>query len=208
MKKLIKSFSLFIALFAFFILFPISTKAFDSYGDFDAVYYAAKYPDVVNALGSDEKVLYKHYLDFGIAEGRFPNAYVEANGSSGLTYIDVDIENQLVTYYENGIALMTSSCVTGDVRQGRSTPGGTYTILAKVKGKFLKGPTWNCWVDYWIRFTDSNIGLHDSSWRSKYGGDIYKTNGSHGCVNLPRDAAEFLFSRAPTGTMVIVRSPW
>ncbi len=37
---------------------------------FDAQFYAQTYPDVANALGTDENVLYNHYVQFGKAEGR------------------------------------------------------------------------------------------------------------------------------------------
>ena len=30
-----------------------------------------------------------------------------------------------------------------------------------------------------------NIGIHDASWRDTFGGTIYKTSGSHGCINVP-----------------------
>ncbi|MCR5502300.1 MAG: hypothetical protein K6F53_04785 [Lachnospiraceae bacterium] len=50
-------------------------KPNDAYLDsFDAEFYAAAYPDVVAALGSTEQALYGHYVKFGKAEGRFPNA--------------------------------------------------------------------------------------------------------------------------------------
>ena len=41
---------------------------------FDAEYYAEQNPDVVKALGKTEKALYKHYIDYGKAEGRLPYA--------------------------------------------------------------------------------------------------------------------------------------
>jgi lipoprotein-anchoring transpeptidase ErfK/SrfK len=56
-----------------------------------------------------------------------------------------------------------------------------------------------------MRFTpDAAIGLHDANWRSSFGGDIYLTNGSHGCVNLPHDAACQLFDMVGIGTTVVV----
>ena len=39
---------------------------------FDAVFYAKRYPDVAAVLGTDELVLYNHYLMCGIFEGRLP----------------------------------------------------------------------------------------------------------------------------------------
>lgn len=41
---------------------------------FDAQFYAQTYPDVANALGTDEAALYNHYVQFGKAEGREPVA--------------------------------------------------------------------------------------------------------------------------------------
>jgi hypothetical protein len=39
---------------------------------FDAEYYAQANPDVVAALGTDENVLYQHYVTYGQYEGRLP----------------------------------------------------------------------------------------------------------------------------------------
>lgn len=41
---------------------------------FDAEFYASTYPDVVNAFGNSPEALYKHYKDYGKAEGRCANA--------------------------------------------------------------------------------------------------------------------------------------
>ena len=58
-------------------------------------------------------------------------------------------------------------------------------------------------VDRWMKFTGA-VGIHGASWRSKFGGDIYKYNGSHGCVNLPHDVALNLYDMVDIGTMVVV----
>ena len=42
--------------------------------DFDAAFYAAAYPDVAAALGSDPWTLYQHYVNYGRIEGRLGNA--------------------------------------------------------------------------------------------------------------------------------------
>ena len=51
---------------------------------------------------------------------------------------------------------------------------------------------------------DDQIGLHDSSWRTEYGGDIYLTDGSHGCVNTPLDAIATIYNNITVGTLVVV----
>lgn len=120
------------------------------------------------------------------------------------TYVDVNLTAQTMTYYMNGYAVLASPCVTGKVSAGRGTPAGFYSIKAMVPGKRLKGPDWDVWVNYWMRFTDGAIGLHDASWRSSFGGNIYQTNGSHGCVNLPPDVAATLYGMVTIGTPVVV----
>lgn len=214
MKKLVAYlvFTLFI-----FSLFCIDAKAYE----FDAGYYAAKYPDVVAELGTDPAVLYQHYMTYGKAEGRFMNQQEEIDSCQmvpvfqapmiieelpyGGTYIDIDITNQTLTYYLNGEVALSTPCVTGNESTGNGTPTGVYSIMTHTPGKYLVGPTWNVWVDRWMRFTpNAAIGIHDASWRSSFGGNIYQTNGSHGCVNLPHDAAYQLFDMASIGTTVVV----
>ena len=39
---------------------------------FDPVFYATTYPDVAAVLGTDEGILYQHYVNVGSKEGRFP----------------------------------------------------------------------------------------------------------------------------------------
>lgn len=189
---------------AFLLAFIPEDKAYA--GEFDAAYYAAKYPDVHEAIGDDPIELYYHYLNFGMTEGRFKNAEEEAEGVASCaidTYVDVDIENQTVTYFVNGEVVLTSPCVTGKVSTGNSTPKGNFVLRAKVPGKRLVGPTWDVWVNRWMRFTGL-CGLHDASWRKNFGGQIYIKNGSHGCVNLPSDAAYSLYDMIEVGTAVIV----
>lgn len=210
--KMLRYLKLVILFVGLFIVSNMTVHA----SDFDAVYYANKYSDVREALGTDPNVLYNHYLTFGIKEGRFKNLEEEQTGirdtttnipdfAQGLTKcIGVNKTIQTVTYYENGVAIMDSPCVTGDVAGNHDTPSGTYTVKEKVNGKYLKGSTWNCWVDKWIRFTDSAIGLHDASWRKDFGGNIYLTDGSHGCVNLPKDFVYALYDKIEVGTPVVV----
>ncbi len=191
--------SVLIAVVGLILLLPMKAQA----SGFDPVYYAQKYPDVVAVVGDSQQALINHYLTFGIGEGRFQNAEEEEAGTPLNTYVDVDIPNQTVTYILNGEAVLSSACVTGCVNKNRSTPTGVFAVYGHRKGTYLTGPTWKNWVDYWMPFA-GGCGLHDATWRSNFGGEIYKTNGSHGCVNLPHDVAEQLFDMINIGTVVIV----
>jgi lipoprotein-anchoring transpeptidase ErfK/SrfK len=77
-----------------------------------------------------------------------------------------------------------------------------------VNGKTLypKGVTEGFWVDKWMRTTWSGYGLHDAQWRedSEFGGDTYKENGSHGCINMPTDDAYHIYDNTYLGMPVII----
>ena len=182
------------------VLFPVQSMA----SGFDPVYYAEKYPDVAAAVGTSQKALINHYLTFGISEGRYQNAAEEEAGTPLNTYIDVNLTTQNVVYVLDGNVVWESPCVSGDTSKRRSTPTGIFAVYGHVKGTYLTGPTWHNWVDYWMPFSPGGCGLHDATWRKKFGGEIYKTNGSHGCVNLPPDKAKELFDMINIGTVVIV----
>lgn len=121
----------------------------------------------------------------------------------GSTYIDVDIAAQHVYYVHDGVVKAESDCVTGNTGAGINTPTGRFKIANKAHDITLKGPTWSDPVKYWIGWSKA-YGLHDASWRSEFGGDIYKTDGSHGCVNLPDLMAEYIYNDCPIGTIIAV----
>lgn len=125
------------------------------------------------------------------------------NGTEfGNKYVEVDLGNQIVYLVENGKVTYQSNCVSGNLRKGRQTPEGIYSITYKQKNAILKGQDYASPVKFWMPF-NKGIGLHDASWRKKFGGVIYKNNGSHGCINLPVDSAKVFFDNVETGTPVI-----
>ena len=125
----------------------------------------------------------------------------DAAAATGMTYVDVNLTDQTLTYFVNGAVALFTPCVTGGPRN--STPRGVFAINTMTPGKYLTGPTWHVWVNRWMRFC-GNCGIHDASWRKSFGGDIYLRNGSHGCVNIPRDKANELYNMVGLGTVVIV----
>ena len=70
--------------------------------------------------------------------------------------------------------------------------------------KVQKKDEWDVKVNYWLAFIGGNYGFHDATWRGEFGGYIYTWDGSHGCVNLPLWAAEFLYDNADEGTPVFI----
>ena len=118
-------------------------------------------------------------------------------------YILIDISNQTLKYYVKGKVKLKSNVVTGG--PGNRTPKGHFRLRSKSRKITLRGNGYSSYVKYWMAFIGSEYGIHDASWRSKFGGTIYKKNGSHGCPNMPRKNAAKLYKMAPIGTRVIIR---
>ena len=120
------------------------------------------------------------------------------NGRDDLcgTYVEVNLSAQHLWFYKNGALLVESDFVSGLPKDGRETTTGAFPIAYKQSPAVLEGGSgegaWSEPVDYWMPFHEGQ-GLHDAPWRSSFGGDIYKTNGSHGCINLPGWAAAAIF---------------
>ena len=121
------------------------------------------------------------------------------------TYVLVSIKKQKIWFYKKGKLILKSNVVTG--RKGvTNTPKGTYSIRGKSRSAYLVGDDYVSFVNYWMLIDSGHqIGLHDATWRSKFGGSIYKYNGSHGCINLPMSVAKKIYKKAQVGTRVIVK---
>ena len=118
----------------------------------------------------------------------------------GNTYIEVDLSEQHMYYYQNGADIFESDFVSGNMSYAdRQTHAGIFTLYYKKSPDVLRGTMkadgtyeYESKVEYWMPF-DGGIGFHDASWRDEFGGDIYLTDGSHGCINMPPENAGILY---------------
>ena len=158
------------------------------------------------------------------------DTFAKAGEADWKSYVDVDLTEQHVRYYDvDGNLAWESGCVTGKPNGDDDTPTGVWKVNSVSKdgvSTMLRGPKkklkegeelkegespyeWESPVDVWIPFIGNSYGLHDATWQpaSAFSNpDAYKTIGSHGCVNLPLDKAKELRSLldGKTGTAVIV----
>lgn len=120
----------------------------------------------------------------------------------GSSYVEIDLSNQHLYLYKDGNIVLETDFVSGDMSNGNTTPPGVFGITYKTKNAILRGADYETPVFYWMPF-NGNVGMHDATWRDSFGGDIYLTSGSHGCVNLPLDKAEEIYEYMSTGFPVI-----
>jgi hypothetical protein len=120
----------------------------------------------------------------------------------GKTYVEINITRQHLWYYRDGKLITQGPVVTGDPNKGNATDVGIYMLNYKQKDATLRGHNYESGVTYWMPF-NGNIGIHDASWRYSFGSDIYKRNGTHGCVNAPLYLAKTIFNDIEDGTPII-----
>lgn len=189
--------------------------------------YATKDATIYDNDDFSNEIAYAKELDYFEAYGENKDAYLvkvdeETMGyinkedvkELGDTFVVVDISDQTTYLYKNDELIMSSPVVTG---KHNGTPIGAFEIYNISTNRDLVGPGYRSYVNYMMKF-HNNIGLHDAEyhtdengrkhgWRNyeDFGGDTYKTNGSHGCVNMTHDAAETVYNNVTVGTKVLVK---
>lgn len=137
------------------------------------------------------------------------NGYHKNGSDIGNTYIEVDKKNQHEYFYKKGKLVLDSAVVTGNPNNHKETPTGVDYVWSKQKdatlrGKNINGSQYATKVAYWMPVDNTGVGLHDSPWQPKYGGDWYLTHGSHGCVNNPPKFIAKLYPKVPLRTPVVI----
>ena len=130
-------------------------------------------------------------------------AAVHAKNDWGTTYVEVSLTDQYLWLYKDGHCILESYFVSGNPTRGHATPKGIYGLTYKTRDATLSGEGYDSKVKYWMPF-NRNVGLHDAPWRSSFGGQIYRSNGSHGCINLPPANAAKIYENVDKNTPVIV----
>lgn len=130
------------------------------------------------------------------------SAFSHDDNDIGNTYVEIDMTKQHLWFYKNGVLVTQGDVVTGNEINNYLTPKGIYRLKYKERNATLKGQDYSAPVDFWMPF-NGGIGIHDASWRSEFGGNIYKTNGSHGCVNSPYYLAKAIFDNINEGTPIV-----
>ena len=121
----------------------------------------------------------------------------------GDSYVEINLTAQHLFLYKKGKLVIETDFVSGNVSKGNATPTGAYGITYTEKNATLRGENYETPVTYWMPFA-GNVGMHDAYWRSSFGGSIYKTAGSHGCINLPPSAAKVIFENVSKNYPVLV----
>jgi hypothetical protein len=112
---------------------------------------------------------------------------------AGPIVLIVSMPEQKMAVYRNGVRIGSSTVSTGS--KGHDTPAGVFTVLQKKvdhESSIYKGAK----RPHMQRLTWSGIAMH--------AGNLPGYPASHGCVRLPADFAQKLYSVTTLGTTVII----
>ena len=112
---------------------------------------------------------------------------------SGPLVVLVSVPEQTMHVYRNGILIGRSSVSTGS--KGHATPGGVFSILEKKQEHYSKKYD-NAPMPNMQRLTWTGIAMHS--------GNLPGYPASHGCIRLPFDFSQLLFSATANGGTVVV----
>ena len=135
--------------------------------------------------------------------------YYRRQGTDDLagTYVEASLSAQHLWFYKNGALITESDFVSGSVAKNRQTKTGVFPLAYKESPSVLVGEDGNngyrTEVKYWMPFYEGQ-GLHDATWRGAFGGSIYQSDGSHGCINLPYWAAETIYQNIDAGVAIVI----
>lgn len=153
----------------------------------------------------------------GIAE---QVSYWDDDGSSGNSYIVVDLKRQVAQFYRGGHVIGVAAISTGT--EIRATPSGNYKILEKHKDHFsskygsIEDASGNVVnndatpktpvpsgcryvpapMTYFMRLTTDGVGMHQ--------GYLPGYPASHGCIRMDRNIVPKFFANATVGMPVQV----
>jgi lipoprotein-anchoring transpeptidase ErfK/SrfK len=133
----------------------------------------------------------------------------------------VSLYEQAMRVYQNGKLVNAFLVTTG--RPERPSPPGTWWVEGKKSPTVFKAtvpqssPYWypDTPINFAMQYHSDGYFLHDSWWRSDYGpgtnfphqdasGDSFSAFGSHGCVNIQKDNAAWLYSFVQLYTSVLI----
>jgi lipoprotein-anchoring transpeptidase ErfK/SrfK len=117
-------------------------------------------------------------------------------GSSG-KWIEVDLSSQRV-YARVGNKVVRRMVVsTGTARY--PTPTGRFRIRVKLRSTTMSGPGYHLKGVPHTMYFYRGYALHGTYWHHNFGRRM-----SHGCINLKRGDAAWLYKWAPRGTLVVI----
>jgi LysM repeat protein len=112
--------------------------------------------------------------------------------------IIVDLSDSMTYAYQDG--RLVYSVLSSMGRPATPTVVGEFKIYRRLESQAMSGPGYYLPGVPHVQYFYAGYALHGAYWHENWGNTM-----SHGCVNLPLDAAEWLYNFAELGTPVLVQ---
>jgi lipoprotein-anchoring transpeptidase ErfK/SrfK len=164
---------------------------------------ARRYGTTVKALKKANKLRNANYIYTGqrlVIPGKSSSssnkkASNNTKVSSGKKWIEVDLSRQRLAARQGNKIIKAFQVSTGTARY--PTPKGTFRIYAKYRKVRMRGPGYNLPNVPHTMFFYGGYAIHGTYWHNNFGHPM-----SHGCINLSKKHAAWLYKWAPKGTKV------
>jgi lipoprotein-anchoring transpeptidase ErfK/SrfK len=156
--------------------------------------------DLAEANGIlDENMIYVD--EVLVAPGAATSMTTESDSTSeswgsGPRWIDIDLSQQWLTAYEGDTPVFGTLVSTGI--DGYNTPAGEFAIDYMLDSQTMSGDDYYLPDVPYVMYFYGADAIHGTYWHNNFGYPM-----SHGCVNLPTDAAGWLYDWASIGTPVV-----
>jgi lipoprotein-anchoring transpeptidase ErfK/SrfK len=133
-----------------------------------------------------------------------PGDAVPCASNTASQAVFVSISAQQAWMCQGSSQVLTTPVTTGDVADNDATPTGSWHVQDRQTNRYLTGPGYSDYVKFWVPF-NGDFGFHDASWQTfPFGSDLYKTDGSHGCVHLPTPTMQWFYGWITVGALVTI----
>jgi len=159
---------------------------------------AARYGTTVQAIVNANRLRNANVIYVGqrlIIPGKGAGGGGGGGGGSGGKWIEVDLSSQRTYAHQGSSVVRTMVVSTGIARY--PTPTGSFRIYSKYPSVAMSGPGYYLPGVPHTMFFYRGYALHGTYWHNNFGHPM-----SHGCINLTRTDAAWLYSWAPVGTLV------
>lgn len=121
-------------------------------------------------------------------------------------FTEISLSAQKVYIWRKGKVVFSCRCISGRPVADRKTRKGAYFIKEHQPHRVLKGDDYETPVDNWVRIMWTGTGFHAAPWQpwSAWTKDMYKTRGSHGCLNLSVEDSAKVYKLTSYREMVFI----
>ena len=106
--------------------------------------------------------------------------------------VEISLTTQRASIIKDGVSILKTPISTG--RKGFDTPAGEFVVTHKKRSH--RSSLYHVAMPFFLRLNCADFGLH--------AGAVPNYPASHGCIRLPADVAQKMFSEVPIGTMVTI----